>query len=157
MTVVTLQPVDPARDRDFLLELYEDTRDDVAALDGWTPAQKRAFVTSQFDLQDAHYREHFAGASFDVIEIDGAAAGRMIVDRRDDEIRVVDLALLRAHRGRGVGTRLLRSILDEGRASGRRVAIHVEHGNPALALYRRLGFTVESEGPVHLFMTWRPT
>jgi GNAT superfamily N-acetyltransferase len=48
--------------------------------------------------------------------------------------------LLPEHRGRGVGTLLIGRIVDEGRASGRPVTIHVERGNRARVLYERLGF-----------------
>ena len=43
-------------------------------------------------------------------------------------------------RSRGVGTRLLGSLIDEAEASGRKLSIHVEMNNPALRLYERLGF-----------------
>ena len=59
--------------------------------------------------------------------------------------------MLPAHRGAGHGSALLRSILDEGQASGLAVSIHVEANNPAMTLYRRLGFVhVETNGVYHL-------
>ena len=75
-----------------------------------------------------------------MILVDGRPAGRLYVDRRVDEIRIVDIALLPDHRAMGVGTLLIRRILDEGNATSRPVTIHVERGNRARALYERLGF-----------------
>jgi ribosomal protein S18 acetylase RimI-like enzyme len=75
---------------------------------------------------------------------------------RSAEIRVVDVALLPAARGRGIGTALLRDLLAEGARTGKKVSIHVERFNRALGLYRRLGFgEVEENGP-YLLMEWRP-
>jgi ribosomal protein S18 acetylase RimI-like enzyme len=89
------------------------------------------------------------GASFESI-------GRLYVDRWPDQIRLVDIALLPAHRRAGHGPALLQSILDEGQASGLAVSIHVEANNPAMTLYRRLGFVhVDTNGVYHL-MRWEP-
>jgi ribosomal protein S18 acetylase RimI-like enzyme len=122
----------------------------------WDDAQKDAFLRSQFDAQDAWYREHYAAASFDVILIDGEPAGRLYVLRRDAEIRVVDIALLPEHRGIGIGTTLLRDLLTEADAAGKSVTIHVERFNPALRLYERLGFSIAEDRGVYLFLERLP-
>jgi GNAT superfamily N-acetyltransferase len=122
----------------------------------WDDAQKDAFLRSQFDAQDAWYREHYAAASFDVILIDGEPAGRLYVLRRDAEIRVVDIALLPEHRGIGIGTTLLRDLLTEADAAGKSVTIHVERFNPGLRLYERLGFSIAEDRGVYLFLERLP-
>jgi ribosomal protein S18 acetylase RimI-like enzyme len=122
----------------------------------WGDGEKEAFLRQQFDAQDAYYREHYDGASFDVIEVDGEPAGRLYVARWEDEIRIMDIALLPEHRGAGLGTRLLRELLAEGARSGRRVSIHVEKHNRALRLYERLGFVAVADRGVHLLLEARP-
>ncbi|GAA2799369.1 hypothetical protein GCM10010441_25480 [Kitasatospora paracochleata] len=60
-----------------------------------------------------------------------------------------------AHRGRGVGTLLIRRLLAEARAAGvERVSLSVERDNPAARLYRREGFRVHDprEGEAALTM-----
>jgi ribosomal protein S18 acetylase RimI-like enzyme len=122
----------------------------------WDDAQKDAFLRSQFEAQDAWWHEHYAGASFDVVLVDGEPAGRLYVHRGDREIRIVDVALLPEHRGNGVGTSLLRDLLAEADAAGKSVTIHVERMNPALRLYERLGFSVAEDKGVYLFLERRP-
>ena len=52
-----------------------------------------------------------------------------------------ELFLLPEVRGRGVGRRVLELVEHEARALGiRRLFLEVEHGNRAIALYRRAGF-----------------
>ena len=51
---------------------------------------------------------------------------------------LVYIATHAAHRGRGIGSALMERALDSVEGS---VALHVEHDNPAAALYRKLGFT----------------
>ena len=137
---VELRPVDPVADAALLLAVYAGTRAEELAVVPWTPAEKDAFLRMQFDAQDRWWREQRPDAAFDVILVDGEPAGRLYVDRRPEEIRIVDIALLPDHRAMGVGTLLISRVLDEGRASGRPVTIHVERGNRARALYERLGF-----------------
>ena len=123
----------------------------------WSDAEKAAFLRMQFDAQAHHYHSHFKHARFDVIEIDGEAAGRLYVDRTRKEIRVVDIALLPQYRGCGIGTMLLRGLLKEAERTQARITVHVEQFNRARKLYDRLGFVVEgSVNGVYFFMQWTP-
>jgi len=148
----------PIRDSDmpFLHALYASTRAEELAQTDWDAATVVAFIEQQFRAQHAWYQEQYAGSSFCVIERAGIPIGRLYVGRWEREIRIIDIALLPAYRNAGIGSALIRSILDEGRSSGRRVSIHVEVFNPALRLYTRLGFRpVAEEGP-YVLMEWWP-
>jgi ribosomal protein S18 acetylase RimI-like enzyme len=138
---VVLRRVDRGTDAELLFGVYASTRAEELAVVPWTDAQREAFLRMQFDAQDRYWREQYPAAAFDVIVVDGAPAGRLYVDRMADEIRIVDIALLPEHRGKGVGTLLIGHVLDEGSATGRPVTIHVERGNRARGLYERLGFS----------------
>ena len=152
---VELRPAEPA-DEPFLRDVYASTRADELTRVDWPDEQKRAFTDQQFTAQDAYYREHYEGASYDVILVDGEGAGRLYVARWPEEIRIMDIAILPEFRGAGVGTRLLTALQAEAAAGGRSLSIHVEGFNPARALYERLGFrAVEERGP-YVFMEWRP-
>lgn len=142
-------------DREFLVRLYASVRADELDQVAWEPGQRDAFVRMQFDLQDRQYRQHNPRGTFDVVEVEGEPAGRLYVDRRPTDIRIVDIALLPAYRGRGLGTRLVREVLAEAAASGRSASIHVEVHNPAAALYERLGFVSAAEVGVYRRMEWR--
>ncbi len=152
---ITLRPVSSS-DRDFLLHVYASTREGELAPLPWTNDERAAFIEQQFEAQDRHYRENYAGASLDVVECDGAPAGRLYVARWSDEIRIIDIALLPEFRGRGIGTRLLRGLLDEAARTRRRLSIHVEKHNPALRLYSRLGFAPIADRGVYLLMEATP-
>jgi ribosomal protein S18 acetylase RimI-like enzyme len=149
---VELRPA-TAEDEAFLLAVYASTREQELAVVPWDAATKDAFVRMQFAAQHSHYRQQFPGASFDVVTVNGVPAGRLYVDRRPTEIVIVDVALLPAHRGRGIGTALLTPILDEAERTGRAVSIHVARENPARRLYERLGFVQVADQGVHLLLT----
>ena len=143
-------------DLPFLFRVYAGTREEELAPLPWTAEQKEAFLRQQFEAQHAWWREHYARAAFDVVVVDGVAAGRLYVDRWPREIRIVDISLLPEHRGRGLGTRLLREIIAEGNAARKPVSIHVEIHNPARRLYERLGFVPVEENGVYLLMRRPP-
>ncbi len=152
---LAFRPIRP-EDKAFLCELYASTRREELAQVDWEPAQVEAFLKMQFEAQHTYYEEHYAEADFLIIEEEGDAVGRLYVARWDDEIRIVDIALLPPHRNRGLGSRLLKDLLEEGAAAGLPVRIHVEKFNPALRLYRRLGFTEVKDRGVYLLMEWTP-
>jgi GNAT superfamily N-acetyltransferase len=150
---VTLRPV-TAQDEEFLCSVYASTRQEELAGVAWSEQQKAAFLWQQCSAQHHHYREHYTGATYDVIEVDGCPAGRLYAARWEHEIRIMDIALLPEHRGRGIGTVLLRQVLDEAGRTGRRVSIHVEKFNPARRLYHRLGFVETVDRGVYVLMVW---
>jgi ribosomal protein S18 acetylase RimI-like enzyme len=153
--VIAFRPVTDA-DLPFLRELYATTREAEMAVVPWSPEEKAAFVGMQFEAQHTYYVDQFPNAQFDLVLEDGAPIGRLYVDRRDDEHRLIDIALLPTCRNRGIGGRLMRDVLNEAAAAGKKVRIHVEEYNPAMHLYDRLGFEkLEEQGPYWL-MEWRP-
>jgi ribosomal protein S18 acetylase RimI-like enzyme len=140
----------------FLRAVYASTREEELRPLAWPPAQLDAFLRMQFDAQHTHYAQHYPDAAREVLMVDGEPAGRLYVHRGDDEILIVDIALLPAFRGRGIGSALVRELLDESDASGNPVRIHVEHQNPAMTLYLRLGFQPLEENGPYLLMERRP-
>jgi ribosomal protein S18 acetylase RimI-like enzyme len=151
-----LRREDPARDDEFLDQLYATTRVEELAQTGWSEPEVRRFLHEQSRLQRAHYREHYPDAEFLLIVGDDVPVGRLYLDERAGELRLMDIALLPAWRGRGRGGALIEAIQREAAEAALAVTLHVEPFNPATRLYRRLGFeAVETRG-VYQFMRWEP-
>lgn len=144
-------------DRELLCAVYRSTRESELALVPWDEALKDAFVAQQFDAQDRSWAAQRPGTVREVVLVDGVPAGRLYVDHADDEVRVVDIALLPEHRGHGVGRTLLEQVLGDADRAGVPVTLHVERHNPAQRLYARLGFEVVDDGDVHLFLRRPPS
>lgn len=71
----------------------------------------------------------------------------------DDETPEFGVALLPEHRGRGLGTTLLKHLIEQARGRYPRLSLSVSPDNPALRLYRRLGFeTAELRGTHHVMI-----
>ena len=153
---ITLRACVPA-DLEFLLHVYAATRSDETSLPTqWTHAQKDAFLRFQFHAQDTHYRTRYPHARYHVIVRDGEDIGRLYVEHGTDEVRIVDIALLPAHRNQGIGRALVQAVLDEAERGGKVVSLHVELHSAAKALYQKMGFTVAGEDGVYQLMHWIP-
>ena len=147
-------------DRPFLVRVYGGTREDELSVTDWTREQKDAFIEMQFTAQDTYWREHYLGAEFFVIEQrseDGSTEGigRLYLHRRTQELRLMDIALLPAFRGQGVGSLLLSQLIERAAREGKSLTIHVEQFNPALALYERLGFRRIGEFGAYFLLEWK--
>lgn len=143
-------------DSPFLFEMYAESRESELAPVPWAEEQKYAFLRQQSEAQHAHYRQHYPNAEYLVIESEGSRAGRLYVSRGSREIRIMDIALAPEFRGRGLGSAIVQSLLDEARDTSRTVGIHVEKNNPAYRLYSRLGFRKIEDRGVYDFLVWDP-
>lgn len=145
-----LRPI-TAEDAQFLRKVYRSTREEELAGAPWTEEQKAAFFEMQFVAQHTDYHRNYPDASFDVIVHDNLDVGRLYVHRHEQEIAILDIALLPAHRRAGIGGTLLRALIAEADAAGLPVIIYVEKYNRALSLYQRLGFVETDDTGVY----WR--
>jgi ribosomal protein S18 acetylase RimI-like enzyme len=152
---VTLRRARPD-DLPLLRRVYASSRQEELAAAGWNDAQQAWFLDMQFDLQARAYAQAYPEAECQVVVCAGQPAGRLITDYTSDPIRLIDIALLPDYRSAGIGSELLRRLLDEAAATGKPVVLHVARSNPAAALYQRLGFAVSAQDDVYLEMQWRP-
>lgn len=152
---VTLRPI-TLQDEPFLFEVYAAARMEELAQAPWDDAQKQTFLSFQFNAQHQHYQTEFANAAYSLILDAGTPVGRLYVDRRADEIRILDIALLPAHQGRGIGRVLLEELLAEAAAAAKPVRIYVEsYQQRARALFESLGFEAVEDHGVSVLMHWQ--
>lgn len=152
---VDLRPVTESDD-DFLLTVYASTREDELAQTAWTVDQKRDFLRWQLDLQRREYETRFPDAEYRIIVVDQQPAGRIWVGADKEQIRLLDIALLPEFQNRGVGTILLRRLMDRADNEGKalRHMVFVLNNN-ADRFYERLGFKKIDDFGAYKHMEWR--
>jgi GNAT superfamily N-acetyltransferase len=153
---VELRPVS-AGDDDFLLSIYASTREDELAQTEWAEGQKEIFLRWQFEMQRREYDARFPDAAYYVVLVDQQPAGRIWVGSDDEQIRLLDIALLPAFQNRGVGTALVQRLINYAANNGKvlRHMVFVLNNN-AERFYERLGFEQIEEFGAYKHMEWRP-
>ncbi|MFQ6030152.1 MAG: GNAT family N-acetyltransferase, partial [Dehalococcoidia bacterium] len=81
-------------DREFLYRVYSSTRQEELALVPWSEGEKAAFLEMQFKAQHQYYQERFQKAEFQIVLQDDKPIGRLYLDRREDMLHLIDIALL---------------------------------------------------------------
>jgi len=149
----TLRPETPS-DQAFLHHLLEESqRQELAGLD-LPPTLLSSMVKTQLRTdQTAHaaadHRRH-------IIEVDGQNVGRLIWRPEPTALHMVELRLLPARCGRGLGTALLTDLQRQIADTGLGLCLLVAPFNPARRFYLRLDFVeITMEGPM-IAMAWRP-
>ncbi len=101
-------------------------------------------------------RDGFAPEHTWVIEVGGAFAGCVALRPAADSHWLEHFYLAPHLQGSGIGTAVLRELLERCDLDGTLVRLNVLRGSPARRLYERHAFTVENEDPVDVYMVREP-
>jgi ribosomal protein S18 acetylase RimI-like enzyme len=126
----------PATETDipFLMDLRHQSMDAVMVAAGMTPDD------------EAHMRRVlYAFEWAQVVMLAGEPIGLLKVVRTAPVWDLIQIQLLPAAQGKGLGEQLLRTLMAQAMAAGASVKLCVLKVNPALHLYERLGFVVIGE------------
>lgn len=146
MTGIGLRRAIPA-DSEFCYRLHKAAMGDyITAIWGWDERTQRDFHDRAFDPD-----------SWQIITAGGSDIGMLAVDYRPDEIYLGRIEVDPDHQGRGIGCRLIRTLLDEARRKDQDLVLDVLVVNHrAKALYERLGLReVARHGDGNIKITMR--
>jgi GNAT superfamily N-acetyltransferase len=152
---ISLRPA-TTEDGEFLLDVFKSSRGDDLRELGWEEDRIREFLGMQFEAQQRLYQSEYQQADDQIVLCEGQPAGCLTVERRDHEIRCVDVALLPAHRNTSIGTFLIRQLQEEAKLANKPLRLGVIRISRAISLFERLGFARTSETGTHFQMEWRP-
>ena len=153
--MITFRSVTP-EDEEFLLGLYKSSRgDDLRGL-GWSEDQISEFLEMQYEAQQRFHEHDYHNATDEIVLLAGEPAGHLSIERREEEIRCLDIALAPENRHAGIGTLLIRKLQDEARGANKPLRLQLIRFNRAVTLLERLGFVRTSETGTHFQMEWVP-
>ncbi len=150
-SAVTLRALQTG-DLEFIEHLYATSRAEEMSHSGWPAEQIATFLNMQFKAQHTYYQEHYRGADFLIIELDGQRIGRIYLFWGQTTLNLIEIALLPEFQGRGIGSALIHQQLQRADELGLEVELSVETYNRAQRLYVRAGFHVINETGVYLRM-----
>lgn len=140
-----------ARDHDRapITEFYRQVRAPEFTALPWPPEHLHTLLDQQQALQRRHYESAYAQQVELLVKSEQTVQGRIWLARLPGLVRIIEIVMLPARRGQGLGTDILRAIQRTAASDRLNVDLHVRGDNPAVALYTRLGFVVtatESDG-----------
>ena len=132
-----------ASDAEFAYRVLEQSMKTYAieAFGEWKEHEARARQRHDAEHEDAM-----------VIEADGLAVGWLKVDLHPTHHQLEQLFLLPSHQGKGTGSEVLQTVMDQARRAGLPVRLRVLRVNPARHFYERHGFRVTAETPERYLM-----
>lgn len=128
LSKINLRPI-TEEDKAFLCQVYISSREDEMGIKDWQEKERTEFLESQFNMQHTYYMKSYQNPSFDIVLMGDTAIGRLYVERTAEEIRVIDISLLKEYRGFGVGTQLFNSLIKESENKNIDLTLHVEYYN----------------------------
>jgi 2-amino-4-hydroxy-6-hydroxymethyldihydropteridine diphosphokinase len=118
------------------------TLDDLEWLELFYELMMRPYVELTHEWDSTKFREYFDPKTIEVIQADGIDIGMLKVEERDEYIYLGDLQIDRAYQNRGIGTKLIQTVIRSANIVNKPIRLRVLKGNPAKELYLRLGFQV---------------
>jgi ribosomal protein S18 acetylase RimI-like enzyme len=149
----------PARDGDepFLKRVHQAARhwEFASLLQSGETELYHKVMEQQFDSQHRFYFASYDTAQYGIIQWTDKPVGRLYVDYQDDEVRVLEIAILPDYRGRGIGRIVMTGLCLEAAIRRKPVRLCVHYLSRAQRFYRQLGFAqIGVVGPSYL-MEWR--
>lgn len=155
MAELTFRPVTP-EDDPYLFSLFVTSREDLNALP-LSPQEKHNLFLMQFRLQQQDYTRRYPHSRHVVLLLDGVPVGKLHTNLTNEELRGLEIIIAPEYRSYGIGTHVLKILMDEAQSAGVPFRHAVFKTNlRALSLYQRLGFEIVDEIPSHYLMAWLP-
>ena len=130
------------KDFEFLWQLHNAAlKKYITATWGWDEALQQKFFAESFNAGDG-----------EIVVVNGKDAGFLSISEKEFEIVLISIRLLPEFQNRGVGTKLIKDVLDAARVKNKPVRLQVLKANPARNLYEKLGFKIFAETGTHFQM-----
>ncbi|MCX6205013.1 MAG: GNAT family N-acetyltransferase [Bacteroidetes bacterium] len=154
MNQIVLEKYKPL-DQPFLEQVYYSTREEDLKQTNWSEQQKQQFIIMQFMAQKSDYERKFPNALQQLIYYKNQAAGRLYTNEMENNIHIIDIALLPQYRNKGIGQSLLKQLIVKAKEQQKTISLQVIKTNPAKHLYTRLGFLSIKEDGIRDYMEYR--
>jgi ribosomal protein S18 acetylase RimI-like enzyme len=132
---------------------YDSVREHFATLN--LPENKlNNLLEFQFQAQNFDYEKNYPKGSNDIVLFKNVSAGRIILSTEDNDLHLIDIAILSKFRNQRIGTKILKWLFEQSRQTKLPIRFYVEKINPAFRLYERSGFRVVADVTSHFQMEW---
>ena len=121
-------------DLNFLLDLRAKTMN---------PHLIASSLSTTVDSHMQRIKYKFEHAS--IIECNRTSIGLLKIERKQDEIELIQIQIDPLYQGKGIGKKILKAIITDAISEGKSITLHVLKANQAQRLYLKLGFKIIEE------------
>jgi GNAT superfamily N-acetyltransferase len=137
------------------ISLRQAKPEDLDWLDVFYESLMRPYVELTHDWDEKRFREIYNTETISTIQLDCEDIGMLKTEKRKDHICRGDIQLKEAFQRRGIGTSLIRDVMEKSKAEGLPLRLRVLKENPVMKLYNRLGFVKTNEFKHCHELEWR--
>jgi ribosomal protein S18 acetylase RimI-like enzyme len=142
-------------DESFLFNLFCSIREPDFAFLG--ELERKKLLELQFAAQQRHYQANMPEAEHLIVLWDSGPIGRMILQQKNGELHLAEIALLPEYRNQGIGSILMKRLIKAEAEHGHTIRLHVYNQSEAARFYERLGFAIAKDDGAYLLMEKPPT
>ncbi|MFG0805899.1 GNAT family N-acetyltransferase [Pseudomonas fluvialis] len=102
-------------------------------------------LEQQWQLQQRVFASEYPDACTELVLLGGRPVGILVWHEGKTIIRLLEIGLEQRYRGRGLGEQVLSELIRHADQQGKVLALAVMRHNPALRLYKRLGFSLQND------------
>ena len=124
---------------------------DLNILDSIHRQNMRGYVEQNYSWDDNLFRYKFVPDDYIVLQ-QQEIIGFLKIVPQNNSLYLGEIQIKSIYQNRGIGTTILQRIVDRSQMKDRRIWLQVLKGNPAIRLYRRLGFKTFAETKTHYKM-----
>lgn len=145
--IITLRKA-TVEDTEFARKVHHDAYRDVIV---------RQFGKWEDAPQDGYFEESWKPETHGIIQNDGESCGYCSIEERPDHIVVHELVLSPDFQGQGIGSQVLKGIIEDAKLKGLPIKLQVLRENHAYNLYRKFGFKDTGSTDTHFLMRLDPS
>ena len=115
----------------------------------------RQYGTWDEKAQDDFFADDWCAATHQIVIYEDVLCGYICVEYRDEDIHIRELVIDPEFQSKGVGTFLLREVINDAEAHQVPVRLGTQRVNRAVNLYRKIGFREFERTATHILMEWK--
>jgi ribosomal protein S18 acetylase RimI-like enzyme len=143
-------------DSKFLFQLFSEIKTAELNANAWPESMRNQLILMQYNGYEQMIKSEYPNAEDYVIIADNKKTGRLQLEVDDSSIRIINISLLPAFHGNGIGTKIIKDVLAQADLKNKPVYLEVDKVNQAFTLYKRLGFNICGEDEIKYSMKYLP-
>lgn len=138
ITMVLITP----EHKELVYDIFRDIHPELTGIEGIVVDQLEELLRLQFEMRQVQFGELYPNAERKLIVYNDMPVGYVYFETGND-IRVIEIGLLKRYRRNGIGSYIIRTLIDKANAEGKNISLQVLwFNNSACQFYQKLGFSL---------------